>query len=197
MEFSRVAKNVAQSVASPSDHWALEHVLPEVPIGQGKADLVLAGKNYGRTAILLVVEFKQRPLTTFGPSYASAARQAWHYAEKVGSRFYAVYDGWVLLLFQTYPPYLIGVYNAELDKELTDSMLREFLLGLMEYISRNQSQRFNGLPRPRDPVLLKRRVLPSIAKAFAKAEKERNPERQIDIEKRSIELLQLWTNVLG
>mgnify|MGYP001141015722 CR=1 FL=1 len=112
------------------------------------------------------MECKQRPLTAFGRSYANATRQAWSYSKDLDSAFFAIYDGWLILVFRRTPPYLIGVYNAELQTELTDSFASDLFIGLMEYSYRNKSERLSRLPRPRDPELLKKRILPSVARSI-------------------------------
>jgi len=196
MEFYRVAKDALGRSTFPDTRSLLDAVLPEVPLDDQRVDLVILGKAYDRRMVLLVVECKQRPLTTFGRSYANATRQAWHYADKLDSKFFAVFDGWLVFIFRRFHPYLVGVYNAELEKELTDSMIADLFVGLMEYEYRNKSERLSRLPKPRDPELLKRRILPSIARSVVRRTLQDARERELDekaIETRAHELLEHWT----
>jgi len=195
MEFYRVSKDALSRSTFQAARASLEAVLPEVPFDDKRADLVIVGRYYDQRAVLLVVECKQRPLTSFGRSYGNAAKQAWHYAKKLNSQFFAVYDGWLIFIFRLQHPYLVGVYNAELEKELTDSMAAELLVGLMEYQYSNKSERLTRLPKPRDPELLKQRILPSIAKSVVRQTVIDAQGKQLDeksVETQARELLEQW-----
>jgi len=194
-EFYRVAKGALKHSNFAETISSLEEILPEVPVGDKKADIVIVGKQYDRRAILLVVECKQRALTAFGRSYATAIQQAWKYAENLDSRFFAVYDGWLIFTLQRYSPYLIGAYNAELEKELTDSMASELFVGLMEYAYRSKSDKLSRLPRPRDPELVKRKILPSIARSIARHELQHVGVGEVDeksVENKARQLIEQW-----
>ena len=163
-EFYRVAKNALAASKFLETRSYVQEVLPEVPVAGKKADIVVLGKEYERTHVLLVVECKQRPLASFGKSYANACKQAWRYSKGLDSAFFAIYDGWLVFVFRRIFPYLVGVYNAELEKELTEKFASSLFVGLMEYSYRSSSQRLDSLPPPRDPQLLKKRILPFLAK---------------------------------
>lgn len=169
-EFYRAAKNALAASQFPETRSYVEEVLPQVPVADKKANIVVLEKRYEITHALLVVECKQRPLTAFGKSYANACTQAWRYSKSLDSAFFAIYDGWLIFVFQRIPNYLVGVYNAELEKELTDKFVSNLFIGLMEYAYRNKSQRLDSLPAPRDPVLLKKRILPLVARSVARQE---------------------------
>jgi len=167
-EFYRVAKNALTASQFSETRSYVEEVLPQVPVADKKANIVVLGKEYERTRVLLVVECKQRPLTAFGKSYANACKQAWRYSKSLDSAFFAIYDGWLIFVFRRISTYLVGVYNAELERELTDKFVSSLFIGLMEYAYRNRSQRLDSLPAPRDPELLKKRILPLVARSVAR-----------------------------
>ena len=199
MEMFRVTKNVLKQATFPESGWSLEEVLPEEPANDQKADLVFVGKQHGSLRVLLLVECKQRPLTAPGPSYSRATQQARRYASKVDSRYFAVYDGWLLFVFRPFDPFLVGCYQAALHDQLTESFASNLLVGLMEHTYRNQSDRLNRLPRPQDKELLKNRVFPYVARGFARAEVEEAKAKSltpVDLEKRATQLTEEWMKKL-
>lgn len=193
MEFYRAAKDALPS--SQFQKLSVEAIIPEMPLnGDKKADLVVFTRDEYSRRTLLVVECKQRPLTTFGRTYATATSQAWEYAKRLSARFLAVYDGWLLFVFRTSDPYLVGVYSVEIDKGLSASMLANLFVGLMEYHYSGRSQKLDLLPKPVDPDLLKRRILPSIARRLA-AQYTRSAKTQVKDEEISAQarrLLKDW-----
>ena len=194
-----MAKSAISVSRFPATMSSLEEVLPEFVIGDKIADFVLVGKEYDRRAMFLVVEIKQRPLTTFGVSYSNATKQALVYAKKLQSRFFAVYDGWLIFVFQPTYPYLLGIYNAELEKELTQSALADLFVGLMEFKYANKRERLGRLPRPRDPELVKQRILPTLARTFAKQMLQDEGSKELDrtsVDKRSNVLIDSWIKSL-
>jgi len=48
MEFCRIARNALSSSTFSETSSSVEEVLPEVPVGDKKADIVLLGKHYNR-----------------------------------------------------------------------------------------------------------------------------------------------------
>lgn len=196
MEFFRIAKNALNQSKSPEARTSLEEVLPEFSIGSGYADLLLLVKSYGKVAPWMIVECKQRTLTKPGVSYANAMMQAWKYAEILPVRFLAVYDGWLILVFQRVYPYLVGVYSCELDKDLNETMISDLLIGLMEhdYYGSQGSNRLSRLSKPHDLRFLEEKILPPIStkavKRYGLTSKEQMDEKTV--KNRSQQLLNEW-----
>jgi hypothetical protein len=183
-ELYRVAKEAVPQSQFQESKSSAEAVIPEMPMlinGKKKwADLVVFARSYSSRSTLLVVECKERPLTTFERTYASAAQQARAYAKTLGAKYFAVYDGWLLLVFRDISPYLIGIFNAEIDRTLTAQMVSDLFVGLMEYNYYNRSDRLARLPKVLDPTLAKRRILPSIANRLATLQLKTNKTQEVD-----------------
>jgi hypothetical protein len=187
MELYRAAKDAIPQSQFQESKSSVEAIIPEMPMlidhKKKKADLVVFATSHSSRTTLLVVECKQRALTTFGRTYASAAQQARAYAKRLGAKYFAVYDGWLFLVFRDIFPYLIGIFNPEIDKTLTAEMVTDLFVGLMEYEVRNKSDRLARLPKVLDPRLVKRTILPSIANRLVRlqpmAETQKMDEKQI------------------
>jgi hypothetical protein len=141
-------------------------------VNRERADLVVFASKYGRVVEpFLVIEVKVRALDRPGPSTANAVGRAQSYANKLNpalTLFYAVYDGWTLLVFRDVPPYLIKACGA-----ISDQYQAGFLLkGLEEYSYRNKSDSPDTLPKHPDPVFLAKCIMPSVAKVFQKNPQE-------------------------
>jgi hypothetical protein len=59
-------------------------------------------------------------------------------------------------------------------------MLANVLVGLIEYAYRNESNRLNLLPKPRDPETVKRKVLPSIARKLSGRSRRSETEKDAE-----------------
>ena len=193
-DFYRVAKSALSYASYQPNGWVLNEVLPEVSAVEGRVDLVIIGKQYQRDRILLIVECKQRVFNRPGPSYASATEQGWRYAKKLDSRFFLIYDGWMLLAFQRINPYLVGSYSAEIDNELNQDFVTNLLVGLMEFEYSNKTERLSRLPKIRDPDFLEKKILPSISKSVIRTrlEEANQPATPEVINEGAAKLLDLW-----
>ena len=97
-ELYRLLRNTISAGLTYSDsNCEFKDVLPEFPIGKGRADLIVfAVKAYSHIEPYLVIEVKVRAYERPGPSVASAVKKAASYATDLGATikpFYAVYDG--------------------------------------------------------------------------------------------------------
>ena len=143
-----------------ADNYSVVDVEPELRVAKGKiADLVVTVKPpYGREEVLLVLEVKKR---TFRVStYLSGAKQATEYAEGLGAWFFAVCDGWFMLLFRSVVNELVGAYGVEMSKDYAQNLLA----GLIEYRQRERSERLNQLPRAPDPSFLREKLFPAFTR---------------------------------
>jgi len=165
-ELYRALKNSLRYIGKHRSGWVLKDVIPEYPVGDKKADLVVVGALGRHLSPLLVVEIKQRVFTRIGPSYVSAAKQAMSYARQLDSKYFAVYDGWILLLFSTIYPYLLGAYHIPVDK-LDESLAKDLLEGLLDLSYSRKRDMLDRLPRFSDVDFLRRKVLPFLARALA------------------------------
>lgn len=124
--------------------------------------------KYGRSAQpFLVIEVKVRAYNKPGPSMAKAVKRALNYASSLGATvtpFFAVYDGWELMIFKNVTPYLIGAYGSIRDEDQAGNLL----LGLEEFSYKSKRDLLNALPKHADPDFLLKRIMPSIAKELAK-----------------------------
>lgn len=151
---------VPESVSLVAGSYSVVDVEPELRVAKGKiADLVVTVKPpYGREEALLVLEVKKR---TFRVStYLSGAKQASQYAEGLGAWFFAVCDGWFMLLFRSVVNELVGAYGVEMSKDYAQNLLA----GLIEYRQRERSERLNQLPRAPDPSFLREKLFPALTR---------------------------------
>ena len=103
----------------------------EYPVDGEKADLVVFSIFMPRPqqSVFLVIETKSRFKYPSKP-LGKATGQVMNYAKKLQSRFFAVYDGWNFILFETVSPYLIKLSNFH---RMDESIGRNLLMGLLEY----------------------------------------------------------------
>jgi len=151
---------VPESVSLVADNYSVVDVEPELRVAKGKiADLVVTVKPpYGRKEALLVLEVKKR---TFRVStYLSGVKQATEYAEGLGAWFFAVCDGWFMLLFRSVVNELVGAYGVEMSKDYAQNLLA----GLIEYRRRERSECLNRLPRAPDPEFLREKIFPALTR---------------------------------
>jgi len=164
-ELYRVLKNSVEQGVSLGD-YKVSDVAVEYSVNDKKADLVIFYHYIPRPAnnAFLVIETKGRRIHP-APSLAGATKQVISYAEKLASRFFAVYDGWNFLLFKTSYPYLIRLSNFLHVDEL---IARNLLLGLLELNQTgHKTETLERLPKIPDAWSFHRSILPSIAKSLA------------------------------
>jgi len=131
-----------------------------------KADLVvMANYHQGPPSPFLVIEVKRR-VKHSGRSLANATKQAEIYAEKLNCRYFAVTDGFIMLLFNRTREYLINACKVE----MTEMFTRNLLCGLVEYSEKLEKTILRQLPKPPDCYFLVETVLPPIARFFASKE---------------------------
>jgi len=198
-ELYRVFRNSLDLIGKHQSGWFLRHVLPEYPVNDEKADLIVMGPLYREMKPLLVIETKQRVYNRIGPSLANAVRQVEKYAKKLGSRYFAVYDGWMFLLFDSIHPYLVGVFSASIESELTEQFARRVLIGLLDLSYSNKKDELDQLSKFRDKDFLFKKVLPSIANMLSKERVQPLKESGIEVdgENEKQQLLEKWRNVLS
>jgi len=162
-----------------------KEVIPEYPIGDKRADLVVFATRYSKhIEPFLVIEVKRRVYARPGLSIAMAIKRALSYARAMRvaiTPFFAVYNGWELLIFRDITPYLIGAYAAICDRD----QAKNLLLGLEEFAYKSKREILEKLPKHRDPGFLLKRVMPSIVKVF----EEKKSKREA--------LLKAWKRILG
>jgi len=164
---------VSRGLVYEDSRCEFKEVIPEFKIGEERADLVVFATKYGGRTVqpFLVIEVKMRAYKIPGPSMAKAVKRALYYAKGLDAPvtpFFAVYDGWELLIFRDIDPYLVGVYSSIKDED----QARDFLLGLEEFYSKSRRDLLNRLPTHIDPDFLFKRMMPSIAKELAKDPEE-------------------------
>jgi len=148
------------SLVETENSYSVVDVEPELRVAKGKiADLVVTVKPpYGREEALLVLEVKKR---TFRVStYLSGAKQASQYAEGLGAWFFAVCDGWFMLLFRSVVNELVGAYGVEMSKDYAQNILAV----LIEYRRRERSECLSQLPRAPDPGFLREKLFPALTR---------------------------------
>lgn len=133
---------------------------PQFRVAKGElADLVVTVEGlYGRKEVLLVLEVKRRPKTV--TPYITGVRQALKYAEGLNAWFFAVCDGWFMLLFKSVVNKLVGAYGVKMSKHYAHNLLA----GLIEYRGREKSDYLNQLPNALDTFYLTQTLFPSFAK---------------------------------
>jgi len=145
-----------------------KEVIPEFPIGEERADLIVfATRLGGPIQPFLVIEVKMRAYERPGPSLAKAVRRASSYATNLDmplTAFFAVYDGWELMVFKNITPYLIGIYGAIKDED----QAKNLLLGLEEFFFKGKKDLLDTLPKHMDRDFLFKRIVPSIARELEK-----------------------------
>ena len=198
-ELYRVLKNSLALVAKYPSSFVLQDVVPQYPVNDKKADLVVMGTFYRDTEPLLVIETKQRVYTREGPSYANAVKQAKKYAEHLDAKYFGIYDGWMLMLFDSNSPYLISIYNAQIETRLNEEFAKKLLTGLLDLRYSNKKDELDRLTKFGDADFLWKKILPSIAKMFIKYQLQKVEEkydRQIDEEEERENLLRQWKEIL-
>ena len=185
-EFYRLLKNaILSGVSYPETQCEFKDVVPEFPIGDKRADLTILVSKYRKSLEpYLLIEVKARVFNKPGPSIASAIRRTRLYCQKInptGYPFYAIYDGWSLFIFRDISPYLIAAGGTITDEHQCSCLLR----GLEEYSYKSKLDSLAELSKHADPDFLMKRVMPLVAKIFAK---DGHEEEQ---------LLGLWKQLLN
>ena len=173
-ELYRVLKNAIERDVRVG-HYKVTSPAVEYSVNGEKADLVIffkyvptyapSSRAVGPENPLLVIETKSRFKHPSGP-LGKATEQAMNYAKKLQSRFFALYDGWNFLLFETVSPYLIKLSNFH---RMDESIGRNLLTGLLEYYLRGrfEAKTLDLLPKVADGWSFWQTILPSIAKSLA------------------------------
>ena len=167
-------------------------VFPEFQVNGMRADLVVAaGSQEERTEPFLVIETKKRILTAYaGASCAIKTKQVKIYNDKIGAPYYAICNGWILLLFnRARYPYFLGAYGVKMEK----AYALDLLMGLVKYSSNYSMERLNSLPKVPDSRFLKKIILPRIAEYFA-SEGKSKPSEEVKKEKEM--LIKQWISRL-
>jgi hypothetical protein len=82
-----------------------------------------------------------------------------NYAKKLNCNFFAVYDGWNFLLFETSSPYLIKSCNF---LKVDETIARNLLLGLLEFDqNRHRTLTLKYLPKVPDGWFFQQQFYPS------------------------------------
>ena len=71
-------------------------------------------------------------------------------------------------------PFLLGVYDAEISKTLSPQLVRQVLLAVKETKQKGGTEKIKALSlryAPKDPKIVSRLVLPSIAKQLVRNQK--------------------------
>jgi len=144
-------------------------------VNSEKADLVVffryvptfvpPSRVVGSEKALLVIETKSRFKYASKP-LGKATAQVMNYAKELDCRFFAVYDGWNFILFETIRPYLIKLSNFH---RMDESIAGNLLTGLLEYYQkgRHEAKTLDLLPKVADGWSFWQTILPSIAKSLA------------------------------
>ena len=167
-ELYRVLKNVIEKGVQVGDYEVTSPAV-EYPVNSEKADLVIFFMMFERRPekAFLAIETKSRFKYPSKP-LAKATAQVMNYANKLNCRFFAVYDGWNFLLFETIRPYLIKLSNFHtMDESIAGNLLR----GLLEYYQKgsHEAKTLDLLPKVRDGWSFWQIILPSIAKSLTLA----------------------------
>ena len=152
-------------------------MIPEFPIGEERADIVItANRSGGVVEPYAVIEVKKRVFTRPGLATAGAIKKARSYAQKLKSYiFYAVYDGWSLYVFEEFRSHLV-IASGRITKE---SECNSLLRGLERYRNSNKLDLLHELPKIADPEFLLNRVFPSVVKVF---ENDRDKQERLLLE---------------
>jgi hypothetical protein len=173
-----------------SGNFRLVHVIPEFRISpKDRVDLLITVEESKNLRPFFLFECKRRPFQKPGPSYAKAIhRQAMRYAHALALQYYAVFDGWVIILGKRSYPFLLGIFDALIGDTLTPNLIRSILASVhdLENSKPLQLESLIHTSRPRDPEFLSRQVLPFIAKGFVPRKKG---EAWSEIEKGKVEYL--------
>ena len=143
-------------------NWAnrIKDVLVEVPVNGLRADIVITKEN---DIPLLVIETKRRTMSE-GYSISCKMDKAKDYAYKLGSRYYAICNGWILILMsEARYPYLLGIYGVNIDYDYA----RKLLVGIVKYSegeSDSNMDILNSLPKVPDYYDIAKKILPAIAR---------------------------------
>ena len=148
------------------ENWAdkIKDVFVEVPTDGDRADMVVTIED---DRPLLIIETKRRTKSKEGWSISRKVVQAINYAKKLGSRYYAICNGWILLLFNLYKyPYLLGIYGVNINYDYA----RNLLVGIAKYYYEGEYDKnmdiLNFLPRVPDYFDVEKKIIPAIAKLY-------------------------------
>jgi hypothetical protein len=180
-ELYRIISNVIQWGIQGQNYKAVS-VAVEYPIKGKRADLVVFFKyspttqtyrQYGPDPFL-VIETKSRFKYPSKP-LGKATEQVMNYAKNVSARFFAVYDGWIFLLFENTRPYLIKLSNFH---RMDESIGRNLLVGLLEYYEKGRSEfkTLNYLPKVADGWSFWETILPAVTKSVESITRPEVPE---------------------
>ena len=185
-ELYRVLKNYVDNVpvidGELMGYWKPEGVFAEVSVDGERADLVITIKG---AKPFLVIETKRR-VKGEGASCAWKMMKAKGYAEKTNTRYYAVCNGWIFLLFHRFFwPYLVGVYGVEMKENFAMNLF----MGLAEYEHGRYMEKLNLLPAVPDVYDVEKKVIPPVAKRFVSEDKTKSSE---EVMKEAEQLLKQW-----
>lgn len=186
-------KRVSLNAGVPPPKYEFKDIAIQYPTGlPGKrkyADLVVIANV--PLSHFLVIEVKRRGKYP-GRSLKSATRQAETYAEKLNCPFFAVTDGFIMIVFWRVPEYLIGACKVEMTEIFATNLLR----GLVEYYEKRTRTMLRELPKPPDPYFLFERLLTPIAKFFAKKEGSQKGATEGAVKVRTRQLRLSWMAIL-
>lgn len=143
------------------------NIYPEVPIDSERIDLLITIDEKP----FLVIETKKRFKRE---SYSIAAKvvKTNSYAKKIKARYYAICNGWTLLLFSLYDyPYLLGTYGVE----LSEAFAKNLLLGLVKYHHKKDKDVLSLLPKVPDRFNLEKNIIPAIIRRYSTMDKRIDP----------------------
>lgn len=164
-----------KSLLSSERFW-FKHIIPECRVSPKHIpDLLITVEESGIFRPFILFECKRRPISRPGRSYAAAFyTQGMRYSHYLGMQYFAVYDGWVIILGTRSYPYLLGMFDAQIERTLTPSLIRDLLRAVrgLELSNPGYLEALKLLSRPADPKLLSQQVLPSIARKIILSEKK-------------------------
>ena len=142
------------------ENYSVIDIEPQFRVANGEiADLVIIMEGpYRRKVALLVLEVKRRPKTV--TPYATGVKQALKYAKALNAWFFAVCDGWFMLLFRNVGNKLVGAYGVEMNKDYAQNLLT----GLIEYSFKEKSNYLSMLAKAPDFFYLTKTLFPSLTK---------------------------------
>jgi hypothetical protein len=167
-----------------------KYIIPECRVSPKHIpDLLITVEEHGVFRPFILFECKRRPISRPGPSYAAAFyTQGMRYSHYLGMQYFAVYDGWVIILGTRSYPYLLGIFDAQIERTLTPNLIRDLLRAVrgLELSNHEYLESLKHAARPADPKLLSQQVLPSIARKIILSEKKGAP---VQTEKGAIDSL--------
>jgi len=178
----KVSKNIFERSIfdMPNFKWEKNFgVYPEVRVNGEWIDLLVAIDDDP----FLVIETKKRYKNETN-SISKKVLKTNSYAKKIGARYYAVCNGWILLLFSIYDyPYFLGVYGVE----FSEAFAKNLLLGLAKfYFGKRETDIFSNLPKVPDRFDLEKKIIPAVLNRYAKIESQIDPKTYLNTWLRNI-----------